>query len=261
MLDRWFSTIRLPLSWREFHRLPQNPAYKYEYLEGAAWLSPRPRYYHARLELVPRDEDLPREVDARETVIIRALEDRDWSKLSRLFAGSFSGVQPFASLGDRRRLEASRGCLKHTRGGGDGPLIGPACQVAVSMERGIPRGALLVTLIPPIDLDDLWSLEWDSPPPPDAVERRSGRPHLTWVFVSPWHSGYGVGTALLAHATKALSDLGYTELISTFILGNTASMLWHWCNGFQLLAYSGSKRKFRERMRATESQGERPGST
>ena len=31
MLDRWFSVIKLPMSWRQFHRLPRNPAYKYEY--------------------------------------------------------------------------------------------------------------------------------------------------------------------------------------------------------------------------------------
>ncbi len=31
MLDHWFSVIKLPLSWRQFHRLPENPAYKYEY--------------------------------------------------------------------------------------------------------------------------------------------------------------------------------------------------------------------------------------
>ena len=43
MLDRWFSVIKLPLSWRQFHRLPQNPAYKYEYFHKAAWLSPRPK--------------------------------------------------------------------------------------------------------------------------------------------------------------------------------------------------------------------------
>ena len=45
MLDRWFSVIKLPMSWRQFHQLPRNPAYKYEYLEEAAWLSPRPKFY------------------------------------------------------------------------------------------------------------------------------------------------------------------------------------------------------------------------
>ena len=49
-------------------------------------------------------------------------------------------------------------------------------------------------------------------------------------------------------------DLGYTELVSSFILGNDSSMLWHWRNGFELLAYSGSRRKFREMMRTMDSE-------
>jgi hypothetical protein len=256
MLDRWFSSIKLPLSWRQFHRLPQNPAYKYEYLSRAAWLSPRPKFYNARLGLCLPQEESPRKVDAREPVIFRQLEERDWGRLSQLFAGSFQRVQPFASLSDRRRLEAARACLKHTRKGGDGPVIVPACHVALSERQGRPVGAILVTLIPPVDLDDFWSLEWKALPPPDCIERHLGRPHLTWVFVGPWHAGYGIGTALLAHASQTLLELGYTELISSFILGNSSSMLWHWRNGFQLLAYAGSLRKFRAMMRATDSRRE-----
>ena len=79
MLDRWFSVIKLPLSWRQFHRLPQNPAYKYEYIHKAAWLSPRPKFYSARLELRPREGNLPGAVDAPESVSFRRLEDRDRS--------------------------------------------------------------------------------------------------------------------------------------------------------------------------------------
>ena len=158
-------------------------------------------------------------------------------------------MQPFASLSDRRRLEAAAACLKLTRDGGDGPLIEKACQVACGSERGHPVGAILVTLIPMIDLNDFSSLRWETPPPPDCVERRLGRPHLTWIFVGPWHAGHGIGSALLAHAARSLLELGYTELISSFILGNTSSMLWHWRNGFELLPYVGSLRGIRSRWR------------
>jgi hypothetical protein len=254
MLDRWFSVIKLPLSWRQFHRLPQNPDYKYEYFHKAAWLSPRPKFYSARLEL-RHPGDLPGEVDAQEGVSFRRLEDRDWARLSRLFAGSFHRVQPFASLGDRRRLEASRACLKFTRDGGDGPIIQSACHVALS-ETHHPVGAVLVTLVPQVDLDHIWTLRWKAPPPVDCIERHLGHPHLTWIFVGPRHAGYGVGTALLARVSQSLLELGYTELISSFILGNTGSMLWHWRNGFQLLPCAGSRRKFREMMRQTEPTAE-----
>ena len=254
MLDRWFSVIKLPMSWRQFHRLPYNPAYTYEYFNKTAWLSPRPKFYQARLELRPHQSELPTEIEAHEVVTLRRLEDDDWPRLSRIFAASFHRVQPFASLSDRRRLEASRDCLKFTREGGDGPIIHPACHVALGQKHGQPIGAILVTLIPPVDLDDFWSLRWKTPPPPDCVEQRLGHAHLTWIFVGPWHAGYGVGTALLARASQCLLELGYTELVSSFILGNDSSMLWHWRNGFELLAYSGSRRKFRELMRMTESE-------
>jgi hypothetical protein len=254
MLDRWFSVIRMPMSWRRFHRLPRNPAYKYEYLERAAWLSPRPKFYTARLALGPRGDAPAQALEIPEVVAFRPLADRDWPRLSRVFAGSFERVQPFASLGDRRRLEAARACLKHTREGRDGPIIGPACHVAVDPKDGDPVGAVLVTLVPPVDLDEFWSLQWKTPPPPDCVELRLGYAHLTWIFVGRAIAGSGVGTALLAEASRGLSELGYTELISSFILGNDSSMLWHWRNGFELLSYSGSRRRFRAMMRAKEAE-------
>ncbi len=122
-----------------FHRLPRNPAYKYEYLDKAAWLSPRPKFYSARLALGDDGAGPARAGDLPEAVALRRLEDRDWPRLSRVFAGSFERVQPFASLGDRRRLESARACLKHTREGCDGPIIAPACHVAIAPERGRAR--------------------------------------------------------------------------------------------------------------------------
>ena len=162
MLDRWFSTIKLPISWKQFKQLPQNPAYKYEYFDKTAWLSPRPKFQRARLELRSREESLPLEVDAEETLCIRRFEERDWPRLSRPFARAFARVQPFASLSERRQLDAARDCLKFTREGGDGPMIIPACHVAISKEGGHHVGAILLTLVPEIDPDDFGSMRWNS---------------------------------------------------------------------------------------------------
>ena len=228
MIDQWFSVIRLPLSWRQFHQLPRNPAYKYEYFDRTAWLSPRPKLYNARLALRAPADAPPREIAVHDRAIrFRRLEDCDWPRLTRTFAGAFQRVPPFASLTDRRRLDAARDCLRSTRDGHDGPIIRPACYVARVEEADQPVGAAFVTLIPPADLDDLWSMRWDTPPPPDCVERRLGHAHLTWIFVSPLYAGHGIGTALLCDAVDALIALGYTELISSFLLGNESSMLWH----------------------------------
>ena len=195
------------------------------------------------------------EVDAQETVIVRRLEDGDWPRLSLPFAASFRRVQPFAGLSDRRRLGRAGLPEIHPRGKRR-PDHSPGLPRRHEREPSHPVGAILVTLVPPVDLDDFWSLRWKTPPPPDSVESRLGHAHLTWIFVGPMHAGYGVGTALLARAAQGLLELGYTELVSSFILGNDSSMLWHWRNGFQLLPYAGSKRKFREMMCADKTQGE-----
>ncbi len=257
MLDRWFSVIKLPLSWRQFHQLPRNPAYKYEYWEKTAWLSPRPKFYSARRPLQASAGDPPPEIDVHGGAIrFRRLEDRDWPRLSRLFAWSFDRVQPFGSLSDRRRLEAARACLADTREGHDGPMIRPACYVAVGETDPNPAGAILLTLVPPVDLEDFWSLKWKTPPPLHAIGQRLGHAHITWIFVHPLFAGYGIGSALLGHACRNLLEMGYTQVISSFILGNESSMLWHWRNGFELLPDCGSKRRFRELMRAQEAEPE-----
>jgi GNAT superfamily N-acetyltransferase len=252
MLDRWFSTIKLPLSLKQFHQLPQNPAFKYEYINQVAWLSPRPKFYSARLHLRERAAVAPETVDAHGAMKFRKVEESDWPRLVPLFDGAFGRVQPFASLSDRRRRAAAQACLDFTREGGDGPLITQACRVAFDRDHERLIGAIFVTLIPLIDLDDFWSMRWQAPPPPDCIEKGLGRPHLTWIFVGPLHAGHGVGSALLAHATRSLLDLGYTELISSFLLGNTSSMLWHWRNGFELLPYVASLRAMKARWKRAD---------
>jgi hypothetical protein len=256
MLDRWFFTVKLPLSSRQFHQLPQNPAYKYEYIEKSAWLTPRPKFYSARLVLPCPETAATDAIDTPESVLFRALTGRDWPQMSRVFAGSFQRIQPFASLSPRRRLDAARACLKHTRQGGDGPVIERVCHVAFNKETRRLVGAIIVTLIPLIDLDQFWSMQWKTPPPPDCIENQLGRPHLTWIFVGPFDAGRGVGTALLGHASRGLVELGYTELLSSFILGNTSSMLWHWRAGFELLPYIGSSRRRRTRLSQAEPKGD-----
>jgi GNAT superfamily N-acetyltransferase len=235
MCDRWMPTITLPLSWEQFHQLPRNPAYRYEYLEGKAHLSPRPKHYHALLELRPMEPD--------GSVAVEPVRAEEVPALAPVFAAAFHDIQPFGSLDDDTRMEAARQALERACGGGDGPWIQRASFVARSDGRAV--GAILITLLPAEDPCDWDTYYWKEPPPADCIERRLGRPHLTWVFVAPVRVGRGVGTALLAAAGRELLDLGYTELLSTFMLGNESSMLWHWRNGFRLLTHPGSLRRFR----------------
>jgi L-amino acid N-acyltransferase YncA len=255
MIDDWMSALQLRLTPEEFRRLPRNPAYKYEYLSGAAYLTPYPKHYHAVLPLPPPPVlDAPEAPDA---VHIRPLTETDLPELERVFVAAFARTQPYASLAPEDRAEAARQALQRTVSGGDGPWVRSASFVAVEASEGRLLGAALVTLLPEGDPCDWDSYYWQGPPPEDCVARRAGRPHLTWIFVAPLHSGQGAGTALLAAVTQALVGLSYRELVSTFLLGNEASTLWHWRNGFRLLPYPGSLRHLSQRFR--ERQKGRPG--
>lgn len=237
MCDEWMPPLAFPVTLEQFHQLPRNPAYKYEYLGGQAHLTPRPKHYHALLHLGP--------IEAPEVLPVRPLQPSDWERMDVVFAAAFRSTQPFGSLPDATRLQAARQCLERSRTGGDGPLVEQACFVAT--DEGLLRGAILITLLPGGDPCDWDSYAWREPPPADAVARRLGRPHITWVFVSPMETGEGVGTSLLASAVRALLDLGYAEMATTFLAGNDSSLLWHWRNGFRLLAHPGSKRDMKQR--------------
>ena len=86
MADDHFRRIELHLPFDEFHRLPRNSAYKYEYFDGRAVLSPRPKCHRAVLDLQPlTDVDLSAikyyrfaigHVDGAPAIVCRADGDR-----------------------------------------------------------------------------------------------------------------------------------------------------------------------------------------
>ncbi|HQE45164.1 MAG TPA: hypothetical protein PLM77_18405 [Phycisphaerae bacterium] len=248
MLDDWFRTIELGISLEEFNSLPRHAAYKYEYLGGSAWLTPDPRYGRALLDLASIAPPAALQDGSASGSLAnftrRPFSDADWGRLAGLMAAAFEQVPPFCALDSQTAVAAARDCLRHTREGGDGPLILPACFVAEGPHAwDNPAGAILVTLVPPGDLTEWHSLRWQQPPPPDAIERRLGQPHLTWIFSSPRIAGHGLGTELLRLAAANLRSLGFTELASTFLIGNVRSMTWHWRNGFRLVQHPASLRK------------------
>jgi GNAT superfamily N-acetyltransferase len=227
--------LELKLSEMEFAQLPRNAAYKYQYQAGSAWLNPRPRYYHALLDL--RRLDLPGPAG----VGVRPMRPDDWEELVPVFAEAFCLHLPFSGLSDAGRLIAARSSLEQTRDGGDGPWIEQASFVAGATSALL--GAVLITLLPLRDPTGWDSYHWETPAPTGAIEQHLGRPHLTWIFVRSTSAGHGIGAALLQAAARALAAMGYEDLLSTFMLGNDSSMLWHWRMGFRLLAYPGSPRR------------------
>jgi hypothetical protein len=231
-----FRRIELQITIEEFHHLPRNSAYKYEYFDDRAILTPRPKIYNAARDLSP-----PEYVD---DIDVRPLPASEILGLTDLFTHAFAQTQPFQSLGREASAAACRSCLEKTASGGDGPLVEAACFQAFEPEREKgPVGAILITLQPEGILTDPHCHGWREPPPADAVARRMGCPHLTWVFVSWWRARHGIATALLAETVRVLAGVGYTDLASTFLLGNDPSTLWHWANGFRVVPLYGAWRR------------------
>src|SRR5947209_5345274 len=104
MCDQWMPTLKLPLTPEQFQQLPRNPAYRYEYLDGHGYLSPRGRHYHALLDLRP--------LAAAESVDLTPIAPADFAALDKLFADAFRSIQPFGGLDETTRLEAARQALE-----------------------------------------------------------------------------------------------------------------------------------------------------
>ena len=251
MSDDWMPSFSLPLTVEQFAQLPRNPAYRYDYLHGSAFLSPRPKHFHGVLDVAGWQGPDPEEISG--DVRIRPMIIEDQVLLPSIFAGSFEGVQPFGGLATEQRVEAARAALDKTWQGGDGPWLQQASFTAIHRETEQPLGGITITLIPGGDPSDAESYRWEEPQPTSCdsplTPRHSNQPHLTWVFVAPlWKVG-GVGSALLHHAVCALRRLEYGSLWTTFMLGNDASMLWHWRNGFVLATLPTSRRALRREAR------------
>ncbi len=231
-----------------YERLPRHPSYKLEYWGGQLRISPRWRSHCFFLELRP-PEECPR-VDDLRVAAIRSLVAGDWETLPVVLADAFRDSPPLGMLGDRRRVCAARDWLLSTRDGCEGPLVEPACVVAVDPEDDSKvLGALLVTLMVPKARS--WYARLRNavdPQPPDLAEGRE-QSQMSWIFVRPGASGRGVGTALLAAATRTLWKSGFRELASATHCGNVSSLVWHWRNGFQLLPNPDSVRLTRARDR------------
>lgn len=235
-MERWFPRLAVPMTWEQFRQLPQHAAFRYEYLDGVAKLTSRPRRYHALLSF-PDAPPLPRPNAAT----VRSLQADDWQRLPSVFAAAFAGSPPFSLLTPEQRLAAAEDCLERTQAGEFGATIEPASFIAFVEDR--IAAAIIITLLQAGDLERFDDPRWGERPPLDPLSQRWGRPHVTWVLTDPRHARQGLASALLDRSVAALTDLGYHELASTFLLGNEPSALWHWRNGFRLLRYVGSGRR------------------
>lgn len=255
MIHDWFRTLEFPCDWARFAALPRHPAYRYEYRGGRATMTPQPRFHHALLSLVECRflqrplhplADHPSTAPANRLAgYLRRLQPADWELLPALMARAFADSAPLAHLSTAERLQAADSLLQRTRSGEDGPLAENACFLLAQPGENEPEGAILVTLIPDGDLDTFNSAAWTEAPPSQAAQRRWGRPHLTWIFTSPHRRRRGYAETLLTASLRELDSMHYSHLASTFLLGDAASLAWHWRMGFRLLSHPGSPRRIK----------------
>lgn len=225
MCDQWMTRQELPLTAEQIERLPRSPAWQYAAMGDRLILWPRTRAYHAALALnFTVDHSEP---------WLASCRSEDEPELVAVFEAAFRDVVPYAGLDNSLLHEAAQVSLRRTFSGQDGPMVSPACVIA--RQKGQVCGALLVTILPPGDNRDLASWYWQEPLPTHWQEIVGGRPHLTWIFVHPEQGRNGLATVMLRNAADRLKQLGFSTLLSTFLLGNDASLLWHWKSGFELL--------------------------
>lgn len=252
MLNDFFQSLNFEFPWERFVTLPRHPAYRYQYKGGKATISGNPRYYQCVLPLT--DESPVRGPQPTGKAVtcffsdfeLRKLHPSDWTDLPSLFAEAFRQPPPLLQLTEEQRLTAAKALLERTRTEGDGPVVAAASFVICDRETGELLAASLITLVPAGDSQDFSSATWKATAPPDAAQSGWGQPHLTWIFVSPEKQRHCLGTVLLRESVSALKRLGYSQLLSTFLLGDYVSSLWHWRNGFQLVGHPASPRQLTE---------------
>jgi|SRR5271165_1798355 len=239
MSEEWMPPLQLSLSEEESRRLPRHPAYQYDYIHGTLFLTPRPKYFHGVLEFSRQQS--PPENELAADLHIRQIEADDRTSLPAVFASAFETAQPFSGLDPADRLRAATAALEKTWVNGDGPVVTEACFSAIYPHKRVPLAAILITLVPGGDPSIRESYRWPEPRP--SINPMAAQPHLTWIFVAPVWKYRGIASLLLDRAVKVLLGMGYASLWSTFLVGNDASALWHWRNGFTLAPYPYSKRK------------------
>ncbi|WP_437192111.1 GNAT family N-acetyltransferase [Planctomicrobium sp. SH527] len=238
------------MPWESFRQLPRHPAYRYEYRGEQALISGRPHYLHCWRETnfaanFTEGEAAPELPDSLPILKSLGLKLVRWDQgtstgeqkdsLLELFRESFSQSAPFCALDQGMQDAATLDLLGGSLVGGSGYPVNDSSFAICEEESDRPVAVIQVTLVSPGDWSDFTDSNWQVPVPRDPLKSCWGHAHLTWIFISPRWQRRGLGQVLLMNSLSSLKSLGYGKLFSTFLLGDHASMLWHWKQGFQLL--------------------------
>jgi GNAT superfamily N-acetyltransferase len=188
--------LKFPVSFDAWGRLPRHPDWKYELIEGEAWLSPR-----ARPLLFGRSTSVAVPAVRLSGVEVRMLDaQRDRAEMIELIWDVWAEEDPYQSLEDPKTLLQAE--LERS-------LIAPNLGI-VAVDAGRICAAVLV------------------------LTAAAGAPMLTWLTVRREARDRGLATALLRVVVETLSERGVEELASSTSAANMASLRWHLTRGFQL---------------------------
>jgi GNAT superfamily N-acetyltransferase len=188
----------IPMTIDEFHLMPYELGWKYEYWGGEAHISPK--WINVVKTTVPVK---PRPVIA--PCAIRPLTETDLPKFIPAYVAGFRDAADYC---DYSLAYVKRAAISHMRNffAGNRGIPHPASQIAI--RRGCIVGAVLIT------------------------ERKDQRCLLDLLFVRPNQQRQGLATALVATALNHLSSEGREWLTSRYLLANAASRDWHHRFGF-----------------------------
>jgi GNAT superfamily N-acetyltransferase len=191
--------MRLAIPAEQFWRLPRHPDWKYEYVEGSAWLSPRAR----PLPLVRQMDIAVPATDIEGFDLRKLAPEGDRRAVASLLASVWAAEDPFCSFNDGQRERTLAAEIDRSLA---------RCQLgAVALaDSGEVCGAVL------------------------AESRNDDLPTLTWLTVRRGARDRGLATALLGVVVDALVAAGATRLASAASVANVASLRWHLSRGFEL---------------------------
>ena len=190
----------MPMTATEFERLPRDPGWKYEYVNGVARITPRHVVVTMRAPVMPRIVEVG-------GLTIRAMTEADRPGLVRAFHDGFRETVEYCDWSDAQIRQSGEDAIRTFFGGRRGAFH-PASRLAVAPEQpDVVAGASLVV-------------------------QKADLPFLDMLFIRPrWHRR-GLATALVGASMNALHAQGEPDMGSAYDLANLPSRAWHEQFGF-----------------------------